>query len=115
MPVIHIPRGLAVAQVEIPESEGDRRLERSCKGAVHLRPGIKVVTNDELTVIEKVLPKIFKRLRVVSDTDEERAEKERVSRKLRRRVQLPAPEPTSPTPKVPDQAEDKQKQKQKKD
>lgn len=72
MPVIHIPRGLAVAQVEIPDTAGERRLERSCKGAVHLRPGIKMVTNDELAVIEKVLPKVFRRLRVVSETDKEK-------------------------------------------
>ena len=69
MPVIHIPRACAPTQVEIPATVGQgsekRQTKRSCKGSIHLRPGIKVVTKDELAVIAESLPKVYRRLRVI--------------------------------------------------
>lgn len=100
MPVIHIPRGLAVAQVEVPTEvvgkDGQKRpVERSCKGSVHLRPGIKMVTNDELAVISKALPKVFRRLRVVSE-----APAEKKAREVRVVKAAPVPPPPPPAPPV---------------
>lgn len=82
MPVIEIPRGLAIAQVEIPDQVGRgedaRPTARSCKGSIHLRPGIKFVTNDELAVVASALPKHGRRIRVVSETKADEEEKKAV-------------------------------------
>jgi hypothetical protein len=57
MPLIHIPVGVAPCQVEFPseikEGTASRPFERSCKGALHLRPAsTKQITDDELQYLK---------------------------------------------------------------
>ena len=89
MPLIHIPVGVAPCQVD----DFPKDAERSCKGALHLRPAsTKEVTNDELAHL-KTAPqhgKLAARLSVVEVA--KKTEPQPVQPKPRR--PKPPPEPT---------------------
>lgn len=110
MPVIEVPANATFAstvtiedfpeKVDVEEKNGrgeaavtQRDFERSCKGALYLRPGVKVVTADELAHLAKVAPQLHRQLRVVALSEKERAE-------VKGEPAAPAPPPTTtPTKK----------------
>lgn len=64
MPTVVVRTGLLPQQVEdFPEG-----CERSCKGALHLKPGTLTVTDGELAHIRKSRPELSAYLQVVSRT-----------------------------------------------
>lgn len=62
--LVAVPAGVGPLQVDgFPE-----KCERSCKGALHLRPSSTAVATDgELAHIKDKLPKVAEKLRVLSD------------------------------------------------
>lgn len=86
MPVIEIPSTISTISVEkFPEKvvtsskdkDGnaiERPFARSCEGALYLRPGVKVVTADELAHLKAKEPQLYSQIRVVALTKEEREE-----------------------------------------
>jgi hypothetical protein len=73
MPLVQIPVGIAPCQIddfplEIAEGEGKRPFDRSCDGALYLRPAsTRVISNDELEFLQtaKQHKKIGARILVV--------------------------------------------------
>ena len=110
MPVIEIPSTVAPDQIDdFPASvkldqavmvEGkltkERAFKRSCEGALYLRPGVKVVTADELAHLEKTRPALFPKLRFVALTAEERSEVKKSKKKGHPPGITPVPEPSPP-------------------
>jgi len=75
MPLIEIPRGTPSQQVEFPENKkGGATLSRSRAGSLHISPGIRVVTVDELNHIKATNPRLYSAIRVVALTQGEREE-----------------------------------------
>ncbi len=107
MPVIEIPSNIATVSVEkFPEKvvtpardkdgkQIERAFARSCEGALYLRPGVKVVTADELAHLKAKEPKLYSQIRVVALTKEEReeikgAQKKSAEPKAEPKVETPA-------------------------
>jgi hypothetical protein len=104
MPVVEIPHNVAVDQIEFPEvlnkgKPDERPLKRSCTGALHIRPGVKVVTADELAHIQQVKPTLHRQMRLVALTADERAEVKSEQVKKAPPVVVPPPVVDENTPK----------------
>lgn len=79
MILVQVPSGTQACQIEFPEYTLDKRGrplldakkqpvpfgERSCKGALHLKPGTKTITEAELAFIKKEYPGM--RLHVIKE------------------------------------------------
>jgi hypothetical protein len=71
MPDVQIQPTAAATQVEgFPDKVGEKKFQRSCKGALHIRPGsTRVITADELGFIRKHYPKLSRSIIVIASDD----------------------------------------------
>lgn len=118
MPVIEIPSTIATVSVEnFPEKvvtpgkakddkSTERLFERSCEGALYLRPGVKVITKDELAHLKEKEPKLYSQIRVIALTKKEREEVKGAEKKPERRQE---PIETTTSASSPPGKEDKKK------
>jgi len=78
MPVVEFTKDTAAQQVDFPAKFKDapernpRDLKRSVKGALHVRPGIKVISVDEYLYIKLNNAELFRKIRLVALTKEEK-------------------------------------------
>lgn len=61
MPLIQVPKAVTPCQVDIPETVTNR----SCEGAIHIKPGTKRITPEEWAVVQVTRPDVAKVCRVV--------------------------------------------------
>ena len=65
MPTIVIARTMPHVQVDVPDEIGTVSLERSRKGALHMRPGTMQVTEDELAWLQAQHKSLARHYRVL--------------------------------------------------
>ncbi len=68
MPDVQILPSAAIIQVEgFPTTVGKKKFQRSCKGALHIRPdSTRIITVDELGFIRKHYPKLARSVIVIA-------------------------------------------------
>lgn len=84
MVTLQIPSNFKPEQIEIPNC-----IDRSCKGALHLRPGSKKVTSAEWYHLKKTAPKLAAKIQASESKPEAAAKKKEVEVKSE-------PEPENP-------------------
>jgi len=111
MPIIEIPRNLGPIQIDVPESfpkrKGEpktkekRKIKRSREGSIHLKPGVQVLTADEMDFLAQTNRALHSRLRFVALTADEKAKMKPEEKKLPPVRHTPPPPEPSRVPSSP--------------